>query len=222
MLCLRLDDFTPNRQPSSYLQIYTWPNCSLKELTTLLTSTLPSLFESTPAGHRVAFRLIFPDMRTPPRTQDAPGRYTAKEMGSVVIGADTAMENGATNGHTETDIEDDSAQTLQDFKFVVGDWISCTILPPLANGEVAPPPPSIGPPRAGYGGPPPRTFGGDRGPRENGSYGRGRGGGSGFGGPGRDNALPAGEWRRGERVPDGPSFRGGGGGGGYGRGRGRW
>ena len=127
-------------------------------------------------------------------------------------------------------------RTLQDARFVIGDYVSCAILPPLDNGNVAPPP----------GGPPVRGFAGERrgglsgdfgsrgggfgGPRENGFGFRGRGGPRGGGGFGQ-GMVPAGEWRRGERVPEGPSggFRGGRGyGGGYGRGfgggegRGRW
>ncbi|KAL9084635.1 MAG: hypothetical protein Q9159_005116 [Coniocarpon cinnabarinum] len=214
----KIDEFTPTRQPSSYLQIYTWPNCSLRELSTLLTSTLPQSFESTAAGHRIAFRLVYPDMRSAPRTPDAPGRYAAKEMGSVIVGSSIGSRSGALNGDFIGVQDDDSEQTLQDFKFVVGDWVSCAILPPLSNGEVAPPPPSIAVGRGGYGGPPPRRFGDVRPPRENGYYGRG-GRGGGYRGPGPDDGVPTGEWRRGERVPEGPPFRGGGG---YGRGRGRW
>ena len=52
-------------------------------------------------------------------------------MGSVVVGPG-AGQNGAANGTAE--IEDDSEQTLADFKYVVGDYVACCVLPPLANG----------------------------------------------------------------------------------------
>ena len=120
-------------------------------------------------------------------------------------------------------------KTLRDAKFVVGDYISCAVLAPLADGSVAFPPPPVAAvtvPRGGYGGGMRGDFGG-RG-RENGfgSGYRGRGGMRGSAG-GFGASLPNGEWRRGEPVPEGPS-----GGwsrgrddrefGGRGRGRGRW
>ena len=106
-------------------------------------------------------------------------------------------------------------KTLQDARFVIGDYVSCAIFPPGPNGSVAPPPSGPGT-RGGRMG----DYGGGRGvsgPRENG-YGSYRGRGAprgGFGSMG-GSSLPSGEWRRGERLPEGP-----GGAGGYGRGRGR-
>ncbi|EHK99120.1 hypothetical protein M7I_4952 [Glarea lozoyensis 74030] len=145
-----------------------------------------------------------------------PGILPDEEESEIVAGGPVA---GALGGEPE--------KTLQDARFVIGDYVSCAILPPLENGSVAPPP----------GGPPTRGFGGERrggmsgdfaprggfgGPRENGFGFRGRGAprGGGFG----QGMVPSGEWRRGERVPEGPAgsgggFRGGRGyGGGYGRG----
>lgn len=148
---------------------------------------------------------------------DGPGILPTEEEATVV-----------TTGPMAGELHGEPDKTLQDVRFVIGDYISCAIFPPLANGAVAPPP------AAGLGG---RPGGGGRGggggtrdvgdygsgrsgpagPRENGYGGfRGRGGprgGNSFGG-GRqgDGGLPSGEWRRGERIPDGRS---------YGRGRGR-
>ena len=137
--------------------------------------------------------------------------------------------NVVTNGPMAGELHGDPDKTLQDARFVIGDYISCAIFPPLANGNVAPQPaPGSGGPRSGgglRGGM--SDFGGGMGgvlggPRENGFGGfRVRGGAR--GGPGvfnggrlGDGGVPSGEWRRGERVPDGP-----GGGRGFGRGRGR-
>ena len=108
-------------------------------------------------------------------------------------------------------------KTLQDARFVIGDFISCAVYPPGVDGEAAPPPPPVA---RGY------RIGADTvGGRENGfgagRY-RGRGGGR-YGGRepsyGRlvDQDLLRNDWRRGERLPDGPS----GGSRGYSRGRGR-
>ena len=113
-------------------------------------------------------------------------------------------------------------RTLQDAKFVIGDYITCTILPALANGAVAPSPGTRSFSRGGA------DFGGSRmvpgGPRDVGFGFRGRDsprGGGGFG-QGIGAGVPSGEWRRGERVPEGPSGRGRGYGGGFGGGRGRY
>jgi histone deacetylase complex subunit SAP18 len=130
---------------------------------------------------------------------------------------------------------------LKDVRFVIGDYIAVAILPPLGNGNVAP---MLGPggQNTGMGmarggravevGRDQQSFGGGGGKmggaRENGFgggfRGRGRAGwgpGLGTGGP-RGVALPSGEWRRGERLPDGPPGVGGRGGYGGGRGRDRW
>jgi histone deacetylase complex subunit SAP18 len=137
---------------------------------------------------------------------------------------------------------------LKDVRFVIGDYIAVAILPPLASGSVAPMPGPAGQ-NSGMGGVArggravesgrdhhhQQGFGGGIGKggavRENGfgfAGGRGsRGRGGGWGGnpgPGgpRGVALPSGEWRRGEKLPDGPPGAGGRGGYGGGRGRDRW
>ncbi len=143
----------------------------------------------------------------------------------------SSTDNGAANGDIALGtLEGEADKTLQDARFVIGDYIDCAVLPPLANGAVAPPPAYPGAPlRGGFGvsGGPPRS--GFAAPRDNGAYGDGgfrvRGGGRGnfsseFGRGRGNDGLPHGEWRRGERIPEGPGY-GGGGGGGYGRGRGR-
>ena len=130
-------------------------------------------------------------------------------------------------------LEGDIDKTLQSARFVIGDYISCAVFPPLVDGAVAPPLSALSASSAGgaamSGGNFGRTYssGGAGRPlgRENGyppgGYGGSYGGGGGrsrgngrFDGSSRN--VPIGEWRRGERLPDsGP-------GGGYrGRGRGR-
>ena len=130
-------------------------------------------------------------------------------------------EKVVTNGVMAGVLEGEPDKTLREGNFIVGDFLSCAIFPPSADGSVVPPP-GRGP-GAGRGGG--NDFGGRGGgygpPRENGYGGyRGRGGMRGVGmfngGRVGDGGVPSGEWRRGERVPEGPGPRGG-----YGRGRGR-
>lgn len=111
-------------------------------------------------------------------------------------------------------LEGEPDKTLQDARFVIGDYISCAVFPPLADGAVAPPPSGgVGRGRGAYADGPGRGYGGGF---------RGRGGGVMRGGGLFDGdriggeGVPSGEWRRGERVPDGPGgFRGRGRGRGY-------
>lgn len=146
-----------------------------------------------------------------------------KELGSVVIGDGgpgilpseseevEGVEGEGGGVSMEGAMLGEPEKTLQEARFVIGDYVACAIIEPLLSGAVAPAPPS-GPARGG--------FGGGRG-RENGFAGRG-GGGGGFRGRGGANFgqgfVPQGEWRRGERVPEGPASRGRGFSGGFGGG----
>lgn len=142
---------------------------------------------------------------------DAEGIWPEGEGQDVVTGGVMA---GALKGEPE--------RTLGEARFVIGDYVDCAVFEPLGDGSVA-----AAPRRGEYGGSVSGRGGGGGGggyggpPRENG-YGRGRGGmrggyGGGAGGGGRlGEGVPTGEWRRGERIPDGRGY-----GGGYGRGRGR-
>lgn len=153
-----------------------------------------------------------------------------KDLGSVVIGdggpgistegdddndagagaEDGRLRLGATAGSAA-----ESAKSLADARFVVGDYLSCAILPPsAADGSVQPA--SAARAGRGYGagqarsavdlGPPSMSRGGGRDGWSATTYGpRGGGVGGGF------RAPPVGEWRRGEKLPEGPSGRGRGG-----------
>ncbi|KAI9797354.1 MAG: hypothetical protein M1833_005534 [Piccolia ochrophora] len=227
----RLDEFHPSSTSlPPHLQIYTWPSCSLRELSHLLTTALPSLLPDPIIGTRLAYRLIFPDTRDVGRP--GPGRYLSKELGSVVLGGDgpgvrpdAEEANIVAGGQMAGELGGEPGKTLQDARFVIGDYISCAVFPPLPDGSVAAAPGPVGN-RVGVGR---GDFAGGRGapmggPRENGQGGfrfRGSARGGGFGGrTDIGTGVPSGEWRRGERVPEGPGGGGGGGGGrgGYGRG----
>ncbi|EER29774.1 hypothetical protein CPC735_000300 [Coccidioides posadasii C735 delta SOWgp] len=192
-----------------HLQIYTWYSCSLRELTHLLTSCLPSLLPDPVVGTRLSFRLIYPDSKgqfvgfggsgAPGAHDEGRGRYLSKDIGSVIIGpkADTGGKDSSTEVDSSRLQGEDADRTLQDVRFIIGDYVECAILPPLSDGSVAPPisSRSIAGSSAVGGGM--RAF-----PpvRENG-FGRPRalGGGMGRGGLA---SIPSGEWRRGERIPD--------------------
>lgn len=169
-----LDDFSPlSPPPSQHLQIYTWPTCTLRELSHLLVSALPSLLPNPAIGTRLAYRLIYPSPQTPPPSApEGMGRYVSKEIGGVIVSAndDDGSEDADNGGEGIRGIkptEEESQilgsegimtgalggspeKTLQDARFVVGDYISCCILPPLPDGSVAPaPPPPAGEGRSG-------------------------------------------------------------------------
>ncbi|KAJ9270009.1 Sin3 associated polypeptide p18-domain-containing protein [Paecilomyces variotii] len=210
-----LSDFPITSPPPlpPHLQIYTWQSCTLRELSQLLTSAIPSLLPDPAVGTRLSFRLIYPDTRgAATMGGDVRGRFLSKDIGSVVVAPRGDSEEDAANGHRPSaagiKLEgDDADKTLQEIRFVIGDYIDCAILPPLEDGSVAPP-------LTGRGAAPSSALGGGMRafgpPRENG-YGRPRGGGrGGFSDRGNGPGVPSGDWRRGERVPEGSGGRYGG------------
>ncbi|KAF1348334.1 hypothetical protein EJ07DRAFT_141840 [Lizonia empirigonia] len=233
----RLDEFDPTlpRLPT-HLQIYTWQSCSLRELCGLFLGAMPNLLPQPYAGTRIAFRLVYPDIQGSNRP-GGQGRYISRDIGSVIVGARTANEDsemgdgdGAAVAEALKQLNGDPDKKLSDAKFLIGDYVTCAILPPLPDGSVpAAPPPMSGPGRG-----PPGAYGG------RGDFGFGRGGrGSGryddrrlFDDRRPSGGVPSGEWRRGEAPPERePGFgrgRGSGGAGAgpdgnwHGRGRGRW
>ncbi|KAJ5530314.1 hypothetical protein N7527_003707 [Penicillium freii] len=192
-----------------HLEIYTWQSCTLRELSQLLTSALPSLLPDPPVGTRLCFRLIYPDARGAAMGgPDARGRYLSRDLGSAIVGP----RDSALRAEEEEDKEarprpgplrfqgSEADRPLQDARFIVGDYIECAILAPLEDGSVAPAlngasGPIMGPRGGGGGGM--RAF------RDNGyPRGPGRGGPRGGGGGGPPH-MPRGDWHRGERLPEG-------------------
>ena len=195
-----------------HLEIYTWQSCTLRELSQLLSGALPSLLPNPPVGTRLCFRLIYPDARGAAMMgPDARGRYLSKDLGSVVVGPSDSPYRGDEDADDLAEARpragplrlqgSEADKTLQDARFIIGDYIECAILPPLIDGSVAPPL------RGGTG--PPSMGGGMRAFRENGFGRPGRGGPHRDGDRGGPPGLPVGEWKRGERLPEGGG-RGGG------------
>lgn len=223
-------EFSPLERLPPHLQIYTWTDCSLRELTKLIAAGLPSALPDPAIGTRVAFRLVFPDMRSSSMARsdhDGAGRYIAKELGSVVIDVDAHPEEqgdagaNTVNGERATSsqglgrrsVADDADKTLQDAQFVIGDYVVCAILPPQRSGAIAPPPFTergiIGGGWSSTGGSGPGPRGAPAGPREvNGyrgnAYGSsGRGSARGGGGPGFGGGRYAStSYRMGTRYTD--------------------
>ncbi|PNS15163.1 hypothetical protein CAC42_8164 [Sphaceloma murrayae] len=117
---------------SSSVTIYTWPDCTLSELTSHLTNAIPDLLPDPAVGTRIGFRLIFPDTRSPGAEHEGRGRWLSKELGSVVVGED-AHDHDETNGNGHQRPNNDSLElgrltgdarkTLADARFVIGDYV---------------------------------------------------------------------------------------------------
>lgn len=202
-----------------HLEIYTWQSCSLRELTQLLTLAMPSLLPDPPVGTRLCYRLIYPDTKAAAMSMgsgaDVKGRYLSKDIGSVIVGPRDSRDNQEEH-HDDGQAGSgsgprgalrlqgsDADKTLQEMRFVIGDYVDCAVLPPLEDGSVAPP---LTAGRGAIGGSGPGGVGGGmRAFRDTPGFGGGRAGRG-----GRDRGFPAGDWKRRERLPEG-------GGRGYGR-----
>ncbi|KAH8890899.1 hypothetical protein GQ53DRAFT_866516 [Thozetella sp. PMI_491] len=132
----RPDEFTTTSHLPKHISVYTWPSCTLAELSHHLAAASPPLLPDPAVGTRLSFRLIFADTRG---NANQPPKYTVKDLGSLVIGG---------SGLGITDSEDEEAQeapgdgdafkTLGDSKLVVGDYVSVAILPPdTVTGAIA-------------------------------------------------------------------------------------
>lgn len=137
-------------------------DCTLRELSHYIATDLNDLLPSPPIGTRLNFRVVFPDVKYSRTNSQGPGRYTSRELGSVVIGSGLSSSNnenvnpnsnGGGNTQWETltdsqkemvrggvlagDCEGSPEKTIQHIKFNIGDYIECAIIPPLSNGDIA-------------------------------------------------------------------------------------
>ena len=92
--------------PANELQVYTWMDCSLRELTSLIKEVNP---DARRRGTLFHFAVVSPDRNSP--------RYASRDLG------------GTTNGIRGMD----DNKTLSLAKFEVGDYIDCAIT--LPRGE---------------------------------------------------------------------------------------
>lgn len=210
----RPDEFASHSLPP-HVSVYTWSDCTLNELALELASTQPSPLPTPSIGTRLAFQLVFPDLRNAGVGNKGPPKFAVKDLGTVVIGE--GYPGAELSGDANLDVgrlQSEKDKTLSDARFVVGDYVSCAVLPPLSDGSVAPLSSIRREPIPGHREVRGSTRGGFQ-ERENGfDRGRNRGGRGGWR-EGAEGGFPMGDWRRGERLPDGH-------GGGRPRGRGRW
>ncbi|KAL1783567.1 histone deacetylase complex subunit SAP18 [Sigmodon hispidus] len=99
----RIDEFSLGNVPSSELQIYTWMDATLKELTSLVKEVYP---EARKKGTHFNFAIVFMDLKRP--------GYRVKEISSTM------------SGRKDTD----DSMTVQSQKFQIGDYLDIVITPP--------------------------------------------------------------------------------------------
>lgn len=105
------DDFGPVKLPTSdEVQIHTWRDATLKELSTLLQSIKP--VEYAKPSVRFSFRMVY---------QAASGAFRVKTLGSVL---------NSSPGKDDT-------VTLDDIEFVIGDYMDVAVFdgPPPISGS---------------------------------------------------------------------------------------
>ncbi|KAG4306107.1 hypothetical protein PORY_000095 [Pneumocystis oryctolagi] len=94
-----IDEFQPESQPiADEVQIYTWKDANLHELAQLLSKAIPNNKHT-----RFSFRLIYSD--------NYKERYQTKDIGNVSL--------------LSKNLE--AYKTLDDIRFVIGDWIDVAI-----------------------------------------------------------------------------------------------
>ncbi|ODA82639.1 hypothetical protein RJ55_01147 [Drechmeria coniospora] len=99
-----------------------------------LAAANPSALPCPAVGTRLAFQLVYPDLRG--ALPNTPVRYAVKDLGSIIIGH--GGPGAETSELGDTSARDEVGRTLGDARFVIGDFVSCAVLPPLSDGSVAP------------------------------------------------------------------------------------
>ncbi|RWS08744.1 Histone deacetylase complex subunit SAP18-like protein [Dinothrombium tinctorium] len=97
------NEYARGNVPSNELQIYTWMDANLRELTNLVKEVNP---EARRKGTLFDFALVYPDIRTP--------GYRMRDIGSTCCG-----QKGV-----------DDAKTLSQSRFQIGDYLDIAITPP--------------------------------------------------------------------------------------------
>lgn len=103
--------------PTNELQIYTWMDASLKELTSLVREVNP---ESRKKGTYFDFAIISPSMdrRAQFSNNGSVNHYQSRDIGTTVSGTKGMDDN----------------KTLSQARFVIGDYIDIAITPPNPGG----------------------------------------------------------------------------------------
>lgn len=95
-----------NGFPPNQLQIYTWMDATLRELTNLIREVNP---EAQQRGTTFCFTLLTPERGT--------SRFHVRDIGQTVLGQKTPDEN----------------KSLQQCRFIIGDYMDVKILTPKRN-----------------------------------------------------------------------------------------
>lgn len=101
-----LMEYARGNTPTNELQIYTWMDATLKELTSLVKEVNP---DARRKGTFFDFAIVFPDPRSP--------TYRLRDIGTTCCGRKTA----------------DDTVTLASKKFTIGDYLDIAIAPPRAG-----------------------------------------------------------------------------------------
>ncbi|ESO89120.1 hypothetical protein LOTGIDRAFT_183100 [Lottia gigantea] len=96
-------EFARANTPANELQIYTWMDATLKELTSLVKEVNP---DARKKGTFFDFAIVYPDPRTP--------TYRLREIGTTCCGKKSTDDN----------------VTLASKKFQIGDYLDISISPP--------------------------------------------------------------------------------------------
>lgn len=96
-------DYSRGNVPANELQIYTWMDATLREITSLVKEVNP---EARRKGTYFDFSLVFPDARSP--------GYRMREIGTTCSG-----QKGA-----------DDSKTLAQARFCIGDYMDISIITP--------------------------------------------------------------------------------------------
>ncbi|XP_019872390.1 histone deacetylase complex subunit SAP18 [Aethina tumida] len=99
----KIADYNKGSTPLNELQIYTWKDATLHELTQLVKEVLP---ETRRNGTKFNFAFVYPDLRAPV--------YRMREIGSTTTGVKGP----------------DDAKTLGDCRFTIGDYLDIAIVNP--------------------------------------------------------------------------------------------
>lgn len=131
----RVSDFCSSPSPPS-IEVHTWYSCTLYELALELADARPGAFPSPAVGTRLVFQLISPEDDDSDNEGSSRARFSAKDLGSVVIGEGgpgAEVENDPATERRERELP----RTLDEARFLEGDYISCAILAPMPDGSVA-------------------------------------------------------------------------------------
>ncbi|XP_054708317.1 histone deacetylase complex subunit SAP18-like [Uloborus diversus] len=104
-----LGEFIRGNVPSNELQIYTWLDATLKELTNLVKEVNP---DSRRKGTYFDFALVYPDVRGP--------GYRMRDIGTTCSGQKGPDDN----------------KSLSSCRFKIGDYLDIAISPPSSRGHL--------------------------------------------------------------------------------------